>query len=371
MTQSVPSSLIAVLLAALLATAACAPITESVPGPQAGALGVPSASLIYQQLSPSIAFIEVPAGTGSGILTELRGEKYVVTNAHVLWPYDAARVVFPDGAQYLDVPLVQSDQLVDLAILGPLDTTIPALPMGAATQIAPGEPVYLIGYPGEGELFPAPSITQGILSRTRIWDAVDSLRYYQTDAAGAGGQSGGVLVSSQGDILGITGMLFADAFILAASSADLTSRLDRMLDPPAVDDASANGAAAEQADSDSPTQARRRQRKQLESLWDTDGYFAYASRGDEIDVTARSEGDLGLALFDAGGEEIAYADNSFRGSETVSATVSIAAPQIVVVEQFLPGRTSYQLDSSHRMVPIPDVEDARTLAHRRNSDRHH
>ena len=48
----------------------------------------------------------------------------MVTNAHVVWPYQNARIVFPDGTEHLDVPVLNSDLTGDLAALGPLDTRI-------------------------------------------------------------------------------------------------------------------------------------------------------------------------------------------------------------------------------------------------------
>ena len=216
-----------VLLAAV--ASACVPVNDTDMGSfTQPSTALPSAVEIYNSLSPSLAYVETPIGTGSGVLTELQGKKYVVTNADVVWPFSEAHVIFSDQDEFLETPLVQTDQLVDLAILGPIDTTLPTLDLDTQMEPVPGETVYLIGYPGEGELYPVPTISEGILSRTRVWDAQDSLRYFQTDAASAGGQSGGVLVSAQGDVIGISGMLFAEAFTLAASSADLTPHAERL-----------------------------------------------------------------------------------------------------------------------------------------------
>ena len=58
-------------------------------------------SEIYANVSPSIAFISTTSSYGSGILIE---GGYVVTNAHVVWPYNSVRVVFPDGSEHSEVP---------------------------------------------------------------------------------------------------------------------------------------------------------------------------------------------------------------------------------------------------------------------------
>ena len=69
---------------------------------------------IFARVSPSVVFIQTPIGSGSGVLFE---DGYVVTNAHVVWPYQKVRVVFPDGSEYLDAPVLKSDSMYDLASL--------------------------------------------------------------------------------------------------------------------------------------------------------------------------------------------------------------------------------------------------------------
>lgn len=40
----------------------------------------------------------------------------MVTNAHVVWPFETVRVTFPDGSEHLDVPVIGWDLMADLAI---------------------------------------------------------------------------------------------------------------------------------------------------------------------------------------------------------------------------------------------------------------
>ena len=47
---------------------------------------------IFEKVSPAIAFVETPTSTGSGVLVD---GGYLVTNAHVVWPFNEARVVIP------------------------------------------------------------------------------------------------------------------------------------------------------------------------------------------------------------------------------------------------------------------------------------
>ncbi len=183
---------------------------------------------LYEQISPSLAFITTDLGTGSGVLID---GGWIVTNAHVVWPFDEVRVVFPDGTELPSVPVVRANAYEDLAVLGPVTVKAPALTLDAAVDFAVGDTVFLIGYPGEVEEFPTPAITQGVVSRMREWEDA-ALTYIQTDALIAGGQSGGALVTREGDLLGISGLGgFTEAnFALVAATEDLQSRVQALLD---------------------------------------------------------------------------------------------------------------------------------------------
>src|SRR5690606_11492141 len=96
----------------------------------------------------------------------------IVTNAHVVWPYNAARVTFANGEEHVNVPVHNVDHLVDLAVLGPIDTALPPVSLASGEHFEIGEEVYLIGYPGEGEKFPQPALSKGIISRLRQWSGL-------------------------------------------------------------------------------------------------------------------------------------------------------------------------------------------------------
>ena len=84
------------------------------------------------------------------------------------------------------MPVVAWDLVADLAVLGPLDSPVPPLTFADGSELTMGSDVYLIGYPGEVENFPQPTIGQGILSRVRSWAAID-LTLFQVDADVTGG----------------------------------------------------------------------------------------------------------------------------------------------------------------------------------------
>ena len=181
---------------------------------------------IFAKVSPAIAFVHTEVATGSAVLIE---GGYLVTNAHVVWPYQAARVVFPDGTAFDQVPLKGWDLLADLALLGPIDAPAQPLALLDGENIPIGSDVYLIGYPAEVEIYPQPTIARGILSRLREWEPV-GITYLQTDASIAGGQSGGALVSDKGDVIGISGFIISEGeFALVASAADILPRIRQLL----------------------------------------------------------------------------------------------------------------------------------------------
>ena len=176
-----------------------------------------SADEVYTRVAPSIVFIETPAGTGSGVLID---GGFIVTNRHVVWPYKSVWATLPDGSWFDDLPVVGWDSLSDLAVLGPVEISVPPAELANGEDLALGSEMYLIGYPAETEDYPEPTITRGILSRFREWGWF-GMTYLQTDASIAGGQSGGALVNDRGQVVGISTFSFSEAgFGLATSIAD-------------------------------------------------------------------------------------------------------------------------------------------------------
>ena len=170
---------------------------------------------VYARIAPSIPLVETASWLGGGILIE---GGYVVTNYHVVWPYESAWLVFPDGTEFAEVPVIGWDPWADLAVLGPVSAAAQPLALSDGESMPPGSALFLIGYPAETDLYPEPSITSGVLSRFRQWDMYD-LTLLQTDSAIAGGQSGGALVNSFGEVVGISTWTFGEAGFGVATSA--------------------------------------------------------------------------------------------------------------------------------------------------------
>ncbi len=211
-------------------TTATAPTSTPTPGPIPTTEPVTDASLsaaqVYARVAPSIVLIETPSAKGSGVLI---GDGFIVTNRHVVWPYESVWVTFPDGAWYQNVPVIGWDALSDLAVVGPVETSVDPAELADGEGLAAGSELYLIGYPAETEAFPEPTISRGILSRYREWEWF-GMTYLQTDASIAGGQSGGALVNNLGQVIGISTFRFSEAgFALATSIADDIAIVDDLI----------------------------------------------------------------------------------------------------------------------------------------------
>ena len=193
-----------------------------------------SAPEVYRMVAPSVAFIVNGDGTGAGSGILIEGG-YVITNHHVVEPHAAVmRLVFPDGTEFWDVPVVGWEPSADLAVLGPVSVPIPPLRLRNGEGTAPGSDVFLVGYPAEVTLHPQASITQGVLSRS-YEEETTGLTVFRTDAAAMGGQSGGAMVNALGEVIGVTtrgiwsGISNQPVFTEAYSAADYEAIVGRII----------------------------------------------------------------------------------------------------------------------------------------------
>jgi len=68
---------------------------------------------------------------------------YILTNGHVVWPYSEARIAFPDGSEFEEVPVHGWDLTSDTALLGPIDTNTATMALGDGEDIEIGGQVFL------------------------------------------------------------------------------------------------------------------------------------------------------------------------------------------------------------------------------------
>lgn len=293
-------------------------------------------------------------GSGSGVL--LAGG-YVVTNAHVVWPFRSARLAFPNGEEFADVPVLNLDHMADLAVLGPITTTIPPIPLTSGEHLTVGDVAYLIGYPGEADRFPQPALARGIVSRMREWPS-QAITYFQSDAAVAGGQSGGMLVSEQGEVIGISGFSFAEGnFALVASAADLKPRVDRLIAGEDVDGLTVRDLLAEGK--------RTRASYRPEHYYDQRVYVIREDPGQLIRVSAESELPFFLAVVDPMGELPIleqYEEGEGTGNLEGEFTVDYSAPYFIVVGPGAePEKQRISVSANRRFLEYADPDDGVVL----------
>ena len=290
-------------------------------------------------VSPAIAYIETAASTGSGVLVD---GGYVVTNAHVVWPFNAASVVFPDGTDFRGVPVVGWDLLVDLAVLGPISAPVEPLPLLDGENMATGSEMYLIGYPAEVEAYPETTMTRGILSRKREWEPV-GITFFQTDAAITGGQSGGALVSDTGAVIGISGFRAFGEFGLAASSADLLPRVRQLIagrDP--------SGVGKRQFDMEGGSLRYR-----LTPHNYADAYIINEPPGTALEIEFSGRDDVSFQIVDSYGNTLADVETS-----SFSFVVRRYGPLFLILSQVLEETT---MAGSHRLVQFDDPDRGRQI----------
>jgi serine peptidase DegS len=134
---------------------------------------------------------------GSGVLVDPRG--YIVTNLHVIQDAARIRIQLADG-RVAEPRLVGTDSLTDLAVLQITLPDLPAITLGRSDTLRIGDIVLAIGNPyGLGQ-----TVTQGIVSATGRGLGLTLIEdYIQTDAAINVGNSGGALVNTRGELVGI------------------------------------------------------------------------------------------------------------------------------------------------------------------------
>jgi len=141
--------------------------------------------------------------TGSGVIISTDG--YIVTNNHVVDGADELTVTLSDNKEY-SARIIGADKTTDLALIKIDGKDLPAIKIANSDDVKIGEWVLAIGNP----LGLNNTVTAGIISakaRTLGANGVES--FIQTDAAINAGNSGGALVNTRGELVGINAMLYS------------------------------------------------------------------------------------------------------------------------------------------------------------------
>lgn len=152
----------------------------------------------YQQSSISSKPTLRPQSLGSGVIMNNKG--YILTNYHVIADADQIIVALQDS-RFFTAELIGFDVYTDLAVLQIDADNLPTIPQSKHEQTNIGDVVLAIGNPYNlGQ-----TITQGIISaKGRVgMSTTGHQNFLQTDAAINEGNSGGALVNSLGELVGI------------------------------------------------------------------------------------------------------------------------------------------------------------------------
>lgn len=147
-----------------------------------------------QQVLNATVFIRDQSKLGSGFL--ITSDGYILTNSHVSGSMETPRVILHDGRQY-EARKVQEDSTLDVALLKIDERNLTFLKLGDANKLYPGQAVVAIGNPG-GLSF---TVTRGIISY--VGRNLNGVPYIQTDAAINRGNSGGPMINSDLEVVGI------------------------------------------------------------------------------------------------------------------------------------------------------------------------
>jgi S1-C subfamily serine protease len=163
---------------------------------------------VAEAVGPTVCRVESGKGHGSGVV--LSPDGLVVTNSHVVGEAKTVRLVLPDGAR-LEARVLGRDPDTDLAVIKADGSGLAAAHLGDSAKLRRGQIAIAIGNPLGFES----TVTAGVVSalgrslRSPTGRPIEDV--IQTDAALNPGNSGGALVSSAAEVIGVNTAMIAGA----------------------------------------------------------------------------------------------------------------------------------------------------------------
>jgi len=163
-------------------------------------------------------------GTGSGVIISADG--YIVTNNHVVKDASEIEITLNNKKSY-KAKLIGTDSKMDIALLKiDADEKLPYTTFGNSNSVKIGEWVLAVGNPYNL----TSTVTAGIVSaKARDLGTSGIQSFIQTDAAVNPGNSGGALVNTRGDLIGINTMISSMTGSYVGYSFAVPEKLSKIL----------------------------------------------------------------------------------------------------------------------------------------------
>lgn len=151
-------------------------------------------------------FKQYGEGSGSGVIVANNG--YIVTNNHVIQDATEIQVTLNDNRKYT-ATVVGADPSTDIAVLKINETGLTSIPLGNSDNIHVGQWVLAVGNPFNltstvtAGIISAKARNLNLISESEKSNIVPIESFIQTDAAVNPGNSGGALVNTKGQLIGI------------------------------------------------------------------------------------------------------------------------------------------------------------------------
>ncbi len=169
-----------------------------------------SSDPFFRQFFGDRVYRQEVKGLGSGFIVSSDG--YILTNDHVAGNAKEITVTLTSKEKY-KAELVGTDIISDISLLKIEGKDFPSLRLGNSDDVLIGEWAIALGNPfGLFEISDKPTVTVGVISATGMNLNAEGGRYYrgmiQTDAAINSGNSGGPLLNSAGEVIGVNAVIF-------------------------------------------------------------------------------------------------------------------------------------------------------------------
>ena len=159
---------------------------------------------IYKKVNPSVVFILIDnlQGIASGTGFFIDDEGTIVTNYHVIEDGTAGVIQLSNGTQAAIGNVLGYDEDLDIAVLETTATNTTPVEIGNSSLVEVGDTVYAIGYPAATTIgFSSSTFTTGMVSMNR---SIGGYNYIQSTVDITHGNSGGTLINTYGEVIGIT-----------------------------------------------------------------------------------------------------------------------------------------------------------------------